>query len=339
MKKFCDSCFKEVSCQYNEDFVIEKIDNVCVKYLKKWYVCNECSNVFYDDLLDFNIDKANSELRKMNGIITRDEILEILDKYNIGRKALSLVLGLGEITITRYLDGQNPTKENSELLKQILKNPSLYELYLLTNKEKITELAFKKSLGRTKQLEMNNEESKLYSVALQIIKTLGETTPLALQKILYFINGFSKQILNSELFSNNPEAWIYGPVYKDLYDCFSYYKYNNIDYEELLKDCVLNLNKEEEEYITKMSILFGCYSGNVLREMSHLTQPWISAREGLGVDEISNRIIESKDINDYFEFVCNSYKIKSIDDIPKYTTSIFNQALKNIEKQRIELDE
>lgn len=332
IKKFCDFCFKEVTCNYVEKMVKEKIDGKEIKYLKKWYVCNECKNVFYDDLLDDNIHEANSHLRKLNEIITKEEIKEILEKYNIGKKALSLILGMGEITVTRYLEGQNPTRENSELLKQILKSPNLYELYLLTNKDKITDIAFKKSLGKTKQLELTSEHSKLYLVALQIIKTLGETTPLALQKILYFINGFSKQILHNSLFDDTPEAWIYGPVYKEVYECFSYYKYSNINYEELLKDCILELSKEEKAYITKMTLLFGCYSGNILREMSHLTTPWIDARKGLEINEKSNRIIENESINNYFDSICTTYNIIYIEDISKYINVIFNEAFNNIEK-------
>ena len=35
-------------------------------------------------------------------VITKKEIEEILIKYNIGKKPLSLVLGWGEVTIIRY---------------------------------------------------------------------------------------------------------------------------------------------------------------------------------------------------------------------------------------------
>ena len=52
-------------------------------------------------------------------IITIKEILEILEKYNIGKKPLSLVLGWGEITIIRYLEGQIPDQFHSELLLKI----------------------------------------------------------------------------------------------------------------------------------------------------------------------------------------------------------------------------
>lgn len=41
-------------------------------------------------------------------------------KYNTGKRPLSLLLGWGAVTITRYLDGDIPTKSYSDKLKLIL---------------------------------------------------------------------------------------------------------------------------------------------------------------------------------------------------------------------------
>lgn len=332
-KKFCDNCLKDVNCQYKEEVVSEIIDHESVTYLKKYYICDNCNHIFYDDLLDYNVTTANTELRKLNNLITIDEIHQILEKYNIGKKPLSNILGLGEITITRYLDGQNPSRENSKFLKEILNNPNLYELYLITNKDKITELAFKKSLGKTKQLELTTAHSKLYNVALYIINKLEETTPLALQKILYFAEGFSNIILKEDLFNDSPEAWVYGPVYREIYDCFSYYKYNNINYSEILKDYDFNLTDNEKKYLDEMILMFGCYSGKVLREMTHLTKPWLKTRAGLEFDETSERVIEKDIMVEYFDEISNQYNIKAINDIKKYSVDIFEEAQKKISEK------
>lgn len=246
MRKYCDFCLKEVECGYNERNKEIFINDEKINFLEKYYICNECNNEFYDDLHDDNIHKANECIRNKYQIITVHEIEEILEKYNIGKKSLSLILGLGEITITRYLNGQNPPKENSELLKNIYNNPYLYELFLIANKEKITDIAFKKSLGKTKQLELSNSSSKMYDTSLYIIGKLEVTTPLALQKILYFTQCFSKKITDSNIFNNCPEAWKYGPVYREIYDCFSYYKNGNINYAEILKDYNYNLTEKEK---------------------------------------------------------------------------------------------
>ena len=330
MKKFCDKCLKEVECTYNEKYIDISIDNNKINYLKKYYICSECNNEFLDDLYDYDVEIVNKKLRELNNIITIDEIEEIIRKYNIGKKPLSLLLGLGEVNIIRYLNGANPTKEISDLLKNILNNPFLYELYLRANKDKITEIAYKKSLGKTKQLELNSKQSKLYNVSLYIINKLEEVDPLSIQKLLYFADGFSNKFLGKDLFSDLPEAWIYGPVYKEIYDCFSYYKGNTINYNELLSNREYNLEDEEIEYLNNIIKTFGCYSGSLLREMTHITNPWINARIGLNEYEYSDRVISKEDINLYFDKICQEYNITCQDDIINYSNDLFIQSKDNL---------
>jgi DNA-directed RNA polymerase subunit H (RpoH/RPB5) len=55
-----------------------------------------------------------------NEIISTDEIELILARYNIGKKPLAKLLGWGETTIIRYLEGDIPTLEYSNKLKSIL---------------------------------------------------------------------------------------------------------------------------------------------------------------------------------------------------------------------------
>lgn len=78
MKKFCDHCLKEANYQYKEEYIKENINNVIIEYLEKYYICLECGNKFYDDLLDYNVESANNELRKKNNIVIKEEIEDIL---------------------------------------------------------------------------------------------------------------------------------------------------------------------------------------------------------------------------------------------------------------------
>ena len=326
MRKFCGNCLKEVNCTYHEKEVEIEIENNKIKYLKKYYVCNECKKEFLDDLYDYDVEVVNNELRKINDIITTEEIEEITTKYNIGKKPLSLILGIGEVNIIRYLNGANPTKEISDLLKGILENPFLYEMFLISNKDNITEIAYKKSLSKTKQLEMVNSHSKIYNASLYMISKLEEMDPLSLQKILYYAFGFSKIFLKEELFSDLPEAWVYGPVYKEIYDCFCYYKGDKIQYNELLKNREFDLNKNEKAYLDKIMECFGCYSGVILKEMTHMTKPWQQARVGLDKKDYSNRIIERKEIENYFQSIYEEYAMEDIKDISRYSNEMFKRA-------------
>ena len=332
MIKFCDTCLKDVECTLNKKMTEVEVEGIKVRYLKKYYVCSECNHEFLDDLSDYDTQVVNNELRKNYDIITTDEINEILTKYNIGKKPLSLVLGLGEINIIRYLDGSNPTKEISDLLKSVLNNPFLYELYLQGAKDKIAKVTFKKSLGKTKQLELSEKRSKLYNSTLYIIHSLEETDPLSVQKLLFFANGFAPLFLGRKLFDDNPEAWIHGPVYREIYDCFSYYGRDRIDYNEIIKNVDVVLDDQEKDYLNEIMNDFACYSGSILREMTHMTTPWQEARMDLEDDEYSNRLIDEKDICDYFKKVYDQYKMSYLRDISKYSNDLFRKARKNIWK-------
>lgn len=334
MKKFfCENCLEDKKCTYKEEFKKKIIDNIEVEYLEKFYVCNECHEKIYGDMFDYNIHEINKKMREKTGLITVEEIQEILDKYAIGKKPLSIILGIGEVNIIRYLEGKNPSKEISDLLKMIKDNPALYEIYLLDNKDNITNVAFRKSLGKVKQLELTQEHSKLYQVSLYILKKSSETTPLALQKILYFLDGFSRIFLEEKIFSTNAEAWVNGPVYKDIYESFSYYKWEKIDYKEILKDYDFNLDAKEIELANQIITSFGCYNGDILREMSHLTYPWIEARVGLEPKERTNREIEDTDMISYFNNICKDYSIKNLNDIEKYSYELMNKARNNLANQ------
>ena len=332
-KEFCSTCMKETNCKYHEEIVKETIDGIEIKYLEKGYICEACGEKVWGDYFDYNVHAANDELRKQTGLIRVCEIEEIIKKYNIGKKPLSLVLGLGEITIPRYIEGQNPSRENSDLLKMVLNNPVMFEMYLHVNKGNITDIAYKKSLGKTMQVELSVGKSKIYSVCLYIINSLNEIGDLPLQKMLFFANGLSKEFLNKHLLNDEAESWKYGPVYKDIYDCFSYYGSKKIDFEELTKNKEIDLSDEEKKYLDAIIDAFGFYSGSVLREMTHLTDPWINTREGLSDDEPSNRKITLDEMDKYFDKVILEYGIEKLEDITKYSTDLFEKAKENITRR------
>lgn len=324
MKKiFCVHCMKTTECSYDEKVTKKIIDYMEVEYLEKRYICSECTGVVYDDeTLNYNTRTINNLLREQTGLITVSEINEILTKYSIGKKPLSYILGIGEVNIIRYLNGMNPSKEISELLKLCLYNPCFFKVLLLENKDKISSVAFKKAYGKAVQNEMSDEKSKLYNVALYTVKKFSETTPLALQKILYFIDGFSKKFLDKHIFLDLPEAWVHGPVYNDIYYAFSYYRKSPIDYAEVLNKYEFSLTQEEKDYLDNILPYFARYSGDFLRNISHKTEPWLETRKGLAAEEPSYKLISKEAIDHYFTKVCDKFSINDYKDLDKYINSL-----------------
>ena len=71
---------------------------------------------------------SNNYSLKNDTVITADEIRQILEKYRIGKKPLAKLLGWGETTIIRYMEGDIPTSEYSNKLKTLLDNPGFTQI-------------------------------------------------------------------------------------------------------------------------------------------------------------------------------------------------------------------
>ena len=95
-----------------------------------------------------------------------------------------------------------------------------------------------------------------------------------------------------------------------------------------------NIDKEKE-YLDAIIEDFGCYSGTMLKEMTRLTTSWLETREGLNEGYSSERIIDEKDIKEYFSKVYNEYKMSFISDISKYSTHLFKEAKKDYFNNRL----
>ena len=63
----------------------------------------------------------------MEGIVSIDDIKKIMGIYKIGKEQLSLKLGFEEVTIPRYLEGQVPSKEYSDIIKNALSSTAYIE--------------------------------------------------------------------------------------------------------------------------------------------------------------------------------------------------------------------
>jgi len=324
MGTFCETCREFVD--YNEELneKQKKIKGLTISYLEKIAHCKKCGEeIFVSELRDYNLKVLDSEYRKAAGLISMEDISTILEKYNIGKRPLSLLLGWGEGTLTRYVNGDIPTKAYSDKLKQILDDEPQYMDLLERNKYKITTVAYNKSKNSIDK-PVGKVGSKLESSIKYLLTQTVDITPLALQKLLYFTQGFSVAFLGSFLFEEDCEAWVHGPVYKDIYKKYKNYGYNPIEIEEVTLD-TFDLTEDEKELLDQIVRVFGCYSGKTLEKMTHSELPWRSARRGLQEWEKTNRVIGKDDIELYFTSVKEKYSMLNFPDITDYARDLFNK--------------
>lgn len=325
MRIFCPECRKDVEYQIEDSVEKKEVRSLEFEYTAERAYCKDCgSEIFIPELHDKNLQKIDNAYREKAGIIKVSEIKEIVTQYNTGKRPLSLLLGWGETTLTRYLDSDIPSKGYSETLKKVKNDYNYMRQLAEENREKVTDKAFNDLMEAIKELK-NNElktEKKIDSVIKYLLKNLGEITPLALQKLLYYSQGFYKTFYDEFLFAEDCEAWVHGPVYKDIYFKYRDFGYNPIEDEKIEFEDI-ELTETEEELLDSVIDNFGCYSAKTLEKMTHSERPWRLTRKNLKPEEKSNEIIRKNLITDYFKDVNNKYQMLNVEDIKDYSEELF----------------
>jgi len=284
--------------------------------------CENCGEELdIPGLLDLQMKEVDKQYREEEGIVSINDIEKLMSLYDIGKAPLSLALGFGEITITRYLKGQVPSKDYSHIINCALHSPKYMMNKLNENKNKIGLNAYEKSKARATYLEnIFNISPKLLAVISYIFEETLEITPLALQKLLYFIQGIYIALYDIPLFEEDCYAWVHGPVYDTVYNLFKEFKYNPIDDNRfiIVKNRFVELSNREQKVIQLVLNTFGNYSGKILENITHREKPWIESRKGYSPLEPSNSLISKEQMKKYFKDIDKEYGLSSLDGVNKY---------------------
>lgn len=109
-------------------------------------------------------------------------------------------------------------------------------------------------------------------------------TPKKLQKILYYAYSWVLTLqnenvdeLNSRLFGERFEAWVHGPVIREVYNM-----YRDRGYQEIIRYTgeLPSFDKDTEEILQEVWDTYGEFTGNQLESISHQESPWLNARNG-----------------------------------------------------------
>ena len=320
--QFCIECREETpyriqrvlskECIRDKEYVFEVSEAICEK-------CGGSVNVH--GLIDSNVQEIDRQYRLQEGIVSIKDICNLMELYKIGKAPLSLALGFGEITITRYLAGQVPSKEYSDVIQKALESPIFMMKKLDENRKKMGVTAYKKAMNAAKELTpLFSLSEKMILTISYIFKTAEEITPLALQKILYYIQGIYMVRFDEGLFDEECQAWAHGPVYKEVYDVFKNFKYSPIEDTRfaMLQNRFYELSEDEKQVIDLIVNSFGMYSGKTLERITHEEDPWKDARVACLPGERSNVMISKESIKQYFFKLSKKYEINSVCGVRAY---------------------
>lgn len=325
---FCEHCRKDVLYTEKDEYMSAELKGETYNYNGKMAICNECNNEIYvNEINDYNLHKLYSEFRKQHNIISLEKIIEIPERYNIGKRPLSSLLGWGEQTFSRYYDGDIPSEQYSAILQKIYENPELFLSILESNKEKLkSQSTYEKSKLATQMIlgigQISNT-AKIEVVVNYLLNKCEDITPLALQKLLYYVQGFYYAFVDGFIFEDNCEAWVHGPVFRDIYFKYREYRFDPISVSDNADD--LNLSVSEKTIIDSVIKNLSCYSGKVLEAFTHTETPWLATRGDLLASVSTERKIEKKLIGDYFTEVKEKNNMLNPSDIGVYSKKMFEQ--------------
>lgn len=329
-RDFCVECRKETEYMLQKRGIVKNIRSKRHTFEITVAVCAECgAEMSLPGLIDWNVQEVDEQYRAAEGLVTIEDIEKLMKIYKIGKAPLSLVLGFGEITIPRYLEGQVPSKEYSDIVKAALASPAFMKERLKENREKITDAAYKKAIAAADSLQdLFSVSDKMLRVIAYVFEKLEEVTPLMLQKILYFIQGIYSVLYGQPIFMEDCRAWIHGPVYPEVYDLFRDFKYNPIDDARfaLLEGTADMLTDGEKKAVDLVVNTFGMYGGKVLERITHNETPWTEARKGYGDSIPSNEIVLKASIMKYYKAVNAKYGIGTEDGLMNYIHDMLKMA-------------
>ncbi len=329
-RDFCIECRKETEYLLRKKDIVKNIRDKEYTFSITVAVCAECGEeMSIPGLIDKNVQEIDGQYRAAEGLVLIDDIEKLMKIYKLGKAPLSLALGFGEVTIPRYLEGQMPSKEYSDVVKAALTSPAYMERKLIENREKLTDTAYKKALAAAESIEsLFSVSDKMLRVIAYVFKKLEEVTPLMLQKQLYFIQGIYSALYGRPIFGEDCRAWIHGPVYPEVYDLFRDFKYNPIDDARfaLLEGTEGALTEDEKRVVELVVNTFGIYGGKVLEKITHNEEPWLEARKGYDDSIPSSALLPKERIRKYYIAVNRKYGIDTEDGLRTYIRDMLDRA-------------
>lgn len=117
-----------------------------------------------------------------------------------------------------------------------------------------------------------------------------------LQKLCYYAKAWYLALYDSNIISDNFEAWVHGAVNPDLYNEYKRYGFSNIP-------SICNANDIPEEFISFAEEIYNSYGhldGDQLEAINHKEMPWIKARGNCKSWEHCRNIISEEDMKIYY---------------------------------------
>ena len=136
-------------------------------------------------------------------------------------------------------------------------------------------------------------------------KIEGETDLSALkhQKLLYYIQAWHLAFDGTPAFDADFQAWIHGPVNKEIYALYKNkkYLYSELDLDDVFdKDISEKLSDDIKGHVDNILDAYAKFSATQLEIMTHQEEPWIEARKGYLPNMRCENVIKNETMQRYY---------------------------------------
>ncbi|MFB9759168.1 type II toxin-antitoxin system antitoxin SocA domain-containing protein [Ectobacillus funiculus] len=343
LRKFCIHCLERTPVELVSIPEKAEIQGETITYDAKYYFCSKCEQLTpNDDLTEENLDLAYKKYREKKGMLQPKDFLYIREEiYQVSLRVMAKLLGCSPATLSRYENGALQSKQH-DLQFKTLRDPRVMKTLLKSSIDEIPEkdrralqerlsflLDIVKSVDILKGLEdelhllnLNleteweetaiEEVEKFFIIKGQEFKDEDDdlrVSPLKLQKLMYYAQGWTYAFTGHKLFRDDFQAWIHGPVVPHLYDKYKKYGSRRIDEDLGVKVEELSLSFEQLQILHWVWDKYSKFEAKFLEDLTHMEFPWIQARGDLPNDRNCNWIIKKEDIESFFKSMSKTLQI------------------------------
>ncbi len=140
-------------------------------------------------------------------------------------------------------------------------------------------------------------------IILQVSEPEKYLNNLKLHKLLYYVQAWHLAFYDEILFDGKFQAWIHGPVNREIYDRFKETKslYSDVDQNDIRDSFDLDaLSPDKTFHIDKILEAYAKFTGTQLEEMSHQEEPWNMARKGYRPTQRCEELIDENVMRSYY---------------------------------------
>lgn len=133
---------------------------------------------------------------------------------------------------------------------------------------------------------------------------------LKLQKLMYYIQAWHLAFYDKALFDGKFQAWIHGPVSRELYDRFKDTKslYSEVELSDIVTKDFEHFDENTKAHIDNILEAYAQFSGYQLEIMTHREEPWIAARKGFDPMERCENEIDENLMTQYYKNRLSSHE-------------------------------